>query len=221
MTTKISRYSMLLFSALSWTLASVMMADSATAQTPVQVDTLTARCGPAGFGSLKEEDVMITVSLPGGVQVSATPLDECVIRMLSPDAYKALQSRKVYKKPVIDSVVRNYRLRSYSLWSVLFLGLQQGEARFSPNEFVIRNVGRDFQPVKIIPLTNGFGDNRVRQREAQRAIYVFDGQIDINQPLSAIIQGQPSDVDWTALMQRVEQERVLVRSRAASKGRQQ
>lgn len=185
--------------------------------TPPAVDTLTARCGPPGFGSLREEDVTISISLTGGLQVGAVPLDECVIRMLSPDTYRALLARKVGRRPAIDSVIRNYRLRSVSLWSVLYYGLERGEVRFSPNEFIIRNVGRDFRPLAVLPLSTGFGEYRVTQREQQRAILVFDGQIDLNQPLTALIQGTASTTDWQTVIRRVEQERAFVRSRAAAK----
>lgn len=192
-------------------------AQTPAGMSPPAVDTLTARCGPPGFGSLKEEDITISISLTGGLQVGAVPLDECFIRMLSPDTYRALQARKIGRRPAIDSVIRNYRLRSVSLWSVLYYGLEKGEVRFSPNEFIIRNVGRDFRPLHVLPLTTGFGEYRVTQREQQRAILVFDGQIDLNQPLTALIQGTTATTDWQAVIRRVEQERAFVRSRAAAK----
>lgn len=195
---------------------------SVVAQTPASaaapaVDTLSARCGPPGFGSLREEDITISIALTGGLLVAAVPLDECVIRMLSPDSYRALQARKIGRRAAIDSVVTNYRLRSTSLWSVLYYGVERGEVRFSPNEFVIRNVGRDFRALHVLPLSTGFGEYRVTQREQQRAILVLDGQIDLNQPLTAIIQGTASTTDWQTIIRRVEQERALVRSRAAAK----
>lgn len=189
----------------------------ATAAAPPAVDTLTARCGPPGFGSLREEDIAISISLVGGLQVTATPLDECFIRVLSPDTYRALQARKLSRRPQIDSVARGQRLQSYSLWSVLFYTVEQGETRFSPNEFVIRNVGNDFRPLRVLPLTSNFGEYRLTQREQQRAILVFDGRLDINQPLTVLIQGVQSTTNWQDVIRRVEQERSLVRSRAAAK----
>jgi hypothetical protein len=103
------------------------------------------------------------------------------------------------------------------LWYVRFLGVEQGEARFSPQEFVISNVGRDFRPINIIPQTSGFGDYRLKQQERQAALYVFDSQLDINQPLTAKIEGTTSTTNWQEVLRRIEQERALVRSRAAAK----
>jgi hypothetical protein len=45
---------------------------------------------------------------------------------------------------------------------------------------------------------------------------VFDGQIDLNQPTSATMEGTSSATDWTRVLQVIERERVLVRSRAAA-----
>ena len=45
---------------------------------------------PTGYGSLKQEDVAIRVAR-GGLQVQAIPLDESIIRVLSPDSYRALR----------------------------------------------------------------------------------------------------------------------------------
>ncbi|MBC8089620.1 MAG: hypothetical protein H7Z40_20345 [Phycisphaerae bacterium] len=194
-----------------------VVAQTPVSSSPSAVDTLAARCGPPGFGSLREDDITIRIALIGGLQVSAVPLDECVIRMLSPDSYRVLQQRRASRQPAVDSVATRRRLQKYSLWSVMFYATEQGEVRFSPFEFVIRNVGQDFRPIEVIGLTTGFSEYRLTQREQQRAILVFDGQVDLNQPLTAVIQSTTSTTSWQDVMRRVEQERSLVRSRAAAK----
>lgn len=208
-------------SAVVASVATTVRVDAQSVPAPAVVgapaDTLTARCGPPGFGSLREEDIAIKLSLPGGLQVTATPLDECFIRVLSPDTYRVLKGRKDSRQKQVDSVAKSQRLQSYSLWSVLYYTVEQGETRFSPNEFVIRNVGKDFRPLRVLPLSTGFGEYRLTQREQQRAILVFDGQVDVNQPLSVIVQGTQSTLNWQDLVRKVEQERTLVRSRAAAK----
>ena len=101
---------------------------------------------------------------------------------------------------------------------VNFFAQEQGETRFSPLEIVIRNVGRDFRPLDVFPLTPGFGEYRLRQRDTQSALFAFDGQVDPNQPLSMIVETVESS-GWQAVLQRVERERALVRSRAAARQR--
>ena len=181
------------------------------------VDSLDANFVPAGFGTLKLDDVSIKITLIGGLQVTATPLDEKVIRLLAPDTYKSYCQNRASKKKAIDSIANRERLTAPSLWYVQFYAVEQGEVRFSPQEFIIGNVGRDFRPKGIIPLSSGFGDYRLKQFEVQTAIYVFDAQLEVNQPLTAQIQSARSSTDWQQVLRRIEQERALVRSRAASK----
>jgi hypothetical protein len=50
----------------------------------------------------------------------------------------------------------------------------------------------------------------------QSALLIFDGQVDVNQPLTALMESTPSVTDWNRVIQRIERERALVRSRAAA-----
>jgi hypothetical protein len=99
------------------------------------------------------------------------------------------------------------------LWYVSFTGLEQGETPFSPQELRITSVGRDFHAIDVLPITTGFGQHRLRQRETQSALYVFDPQVDVNQPLTVQFQTSLSS-DWGLVLSRIERERALVRSRA-------
>lgn len=167
---------------------------------------------PAGFGSLRQEDIAIRLQVLG-LQVQAMPLDEGVIRTLSPDTYRTLHELVAGQRTALEAISRRTALRNFSLWDVRFYGLQQGETPFSPMEFIVTSVGRDFRPIDIIPLSAGFGRQRVAQRATQRAIYVFDPQLDVNQPLTVQFESARS-AEWSRVLVRVERERALVRSRA-------
>lgn len=170
---------------------------------------------PAGYGSLKQEDVAIRIAR-GGLQVQAIPLDETIIRMLSPDSYRALREQVTSRKPALDSLARRTGLGGFSVWLVRFHGLEQGETPFSPMEFIVTSVGRDFRPIDVLPVTPGFGQQRLRQREVQTALYVFDAQVDVNQPLTVQYESTRNS-EWSVILARIERERVLVRSRAGVK----
>jgi hypothetical protein len=172
---------------------------------------------PAGFGTLRQEDVSLRLS-SSNLQIRATPLDESIIRLLSPDSYRALSELKRSKTEAIAAVGRRNAVRELSLWYVSFFAVERGETRFSPREFVITNVGRDFRPIDVIPLTPGFGEQRLRQNGRQDAVYVFDGQLDPQQPLTISYETARND-DWAGILQQIERERVLVKSRAAAAGR--
>lgn len=215
-------------SLLTLSLPLVLVACASASPVPAQVtppaglggisgDTLDANWVPTGYGTLRQDDIALKTSPSNGLQVRAIPLDERIIRLLSPDSYRALRDLQASKASQLLAVKERNRLPSYSIWYVSFFALEQGETRFSPQEFIISNTGRDFRPLDMVPLTPGFGEYRLKQREVQSALIVFDGQLDVNQPVTAQMEGTPSVTDWSAVVQRIERERALVRSRAAAK----
>jgi hypothetical protein len=187
-------------------------AASDIAVAPVVEDS-TARGGvPAGFGSLRQDDIAIRLE-PQGLIVRAIPLDERVIRLLTPDSYRALRDLEESNRRTIESITRRTGGRRPDLWYVSFYGREEN-ARFSPMELVITSGGQDFRPLDVIPLSTGFGEQRLRQRETQSAVYVYPGDIDVDHPLVVSFQGQQS-VIWEQLLQRIERERALVRARSS------
>ncbi|AHG91396.1 hypothetical protein J421_3859 [Gemmatirosa kalamazoonensis] len=173
---------------------------------------------PPGFGTLRLDDVSLQFTLPGGVLARAIPLDESVIRLLSPDTYRALHEQVLGRSAQLREIARRYGLERYSVWRVTFYGTEQGEARFSPQEVIVTDAGRDFRPLDLVPLTPGFGEQRLQQRGQQTALYVFDGALDVWQSqLAVTVQGVRNDA-WGASggpLARLDRERTLVRGRAA------
>lgn len=181
------------------------------AQRPA-ADADTANLVPAGYGTLRQDDIAVRIGL-SAAQVRVLPLEESVIRVLSPDSYRALSELKAGKADAIAALARRYNLRRPSLWYISFYGLEP-DARFSPREVVISSAGREFRPVEVIPLTPGFGEQRIRQRETQAALYVFEDGIDVNQPLTVAVEGQRSAAWNDVMLRTIDRERALVRSRA-------
>ena len=169
---------------------------------------------PAGFGTLRQDDVSLRLD-NSSLQVRATPLDESIIRLLSPDSYRAMSELKRSQTDAIAAISRRNAVRTLSLWYVSFFAVQRGETRFSPREFIITNVGRDFRPLEIIPLTPGFGEQRLQQNGRQDALYVFDGQLDVQQPLTISYETARND-GWAAILPQIERERARVKGRAAA-----
>jgi len=179
---------------------------------PVIEDSTTRAGIPAGFGSLRQDEIAIRLE-PQGLIVRAIPLDETVIRLLTPDSYRALRDLEESNRRSIEGIARRSGGRSPDLWYVSFYGLEDN-VRFSPMELVITSGGQDFRPLDVIPLSTGFGEQRLRQRETQSAVYVYPPDIDVDHPLTVSFQGQQSVV-WEQLLQRIERERALVRARAS------
>jgi hypothetical protein len=185
----------------------------AGALAPISDDTIGRANVPVGFGTLRQDDIAIRIELPGLI-VRAIPLDENLIRLLTPDSYRALRDLQESNKQSIAAVTRRTGGRAPDLWYVSFFGVQP-DIHFSPMELVITSSGRDFRALDVIPLSSGFGEQRLSQRETQSAIYLFDEEIDLDQPLTVTFQNVRND-DWEQILTRIERERALVRARATS-----
>ena len=189
-------------------------ADTAATAT---VDTTTgATLIPPGFGTLRQDDVSLRLDV-FSLQVRALPLDESILRTLAADSYRALRDLRESQREQLTAIARRTGGNSttFALWYVSFFGAEPGETRFSPMDLVISSVGRDFRPLSVLALTPGFAQHRLRQRETHSAVYVFEGQLDANQPLIVTYETTRNS-DWTATLQRIERERMLIRSRGRS-----
>jgi len=166
---------------------------------------------PAGFGSLHQDDLSFHMTA-GGVLIRALPLDESIIRLLTPDSYKAMRELQQNNSKMIDAVSRRYGGRRVSVWFVSFYGVEP-DARFIPQDLNITSSGRDFRALDLIPLTTNFSEQRLHQRETQNALYLFDGDIELDQLVTVSYQGL-SDDSWDQTLQRIERERALIQARA-------
>ena len=167
---------------------------------------------PPNFGTLKQDDIAIHMQV-GQVQVRAIPLDEAIIRVLAPDSYRSLRGLRESRREAIDRLAARYMLRERNVWLVSFFGLAP-DARFSPGELTLSLSGRDYRPLEMLPLSSGFGEQRLDVRETQSALYLFGDGIDLAQPVIVRMQGT-EDPTWGTIVQRIEQERALIRGRAA------
>lgn len=167
---------------------------------------------PPNHGTLKQDDIAIHMQV-GQVQVRAIPLDEAIIRVLAPDSYRSLRGLRESRRETIDRLAARYMLRERNVWLVSFFGLAP-DARFSPGELTLSLSGRDYRPLEMLPLSSGFGEQRLDVRETQSALYLFGDGIDLAQPLIVRMQGN-EDRTWGTIVQRIEQERALIRGRAA------
>jgi hypothetical protein len=180
--------------------------------TPISEDTTGRGSVPVGFGTLRQDEIAIRLEMPGLI-VRAIPLDENLIRLLTPDSYRALRELQESNKQAIAAVTRRTGGRPPDLWYVSFYGVEP-DVHFSPMELVITSSGRDFRALEVLPLSSGFGEQRLKQRETQSAIYLFDDAIDLDQPLTVAFQNVRDDT-WEQILTRVERERALVRARAS------
>ena len=181
--------------------------------TPAPIaDTSPAGLVPPGFGTLRQDEIAIRLQPPGLV-VRAIPLDETLIRLLTPDSYRNLHDLRMSTAGRLSSVAQRLGGRAVEPWLVSFFGVEP-DVRFSPMDLIVTSAGRDFRPLEVVPLSAGFGEQRLRQRETQTAVFIFEADIDVDQPLSVTFMNERSDV-WEHVLPRIERERALVRARAS------
>jgi hypothetical protein len=187
--------------------------------TRITRDSTSAALVPVGFGTLRQEDIAITLQ-QNGVRVSAIPLDEAVIRTLAPDSYRALRATLDSKRQQIMQRASLRGIREPRVWYVTFLGLVP-DARFIPTDITVTSGGREYRPVDVIGLSNGFAEQRLQPRETQRGLLVFDESLDVSQPV-IVIMGSERNTDWStdrsdSILSRVEAERAQIRARATGR----
>ena len=186
-------------------------ADSAAARTAARDSMAPADAIPPGKGTLRQDDIAIRLQTPG-VQVRLIPLDEDILRVLAPDSYRALRDLLESRRTELSSLAARRGMRGESVWYVSFHGLEP-EARFVPTDVMITSLGRDYRPVEILPLSAGFGAQRLRQRETLSALYLFEDGLEVEQPLTIAV-GDARSAGWETTLRRIRQERAVIRGRS-------
>ncbi|GAC1652533.1 MAG: hypothetical protein NVS4B3_14810 [Gemmatimonadaceae bacterium] len=172
----------------------------------------TAGLIPAQFGSLRQDDIALRLQVRGTL-IKAIPLDEGIIRTLSPDSYATLHDLRLSKAGAIRVLADRRGVRGHNVWYVSYYGMEP-EARFDPYALAVTSAGLDYRPLELLPLSAGFGEHRVHQRESQSALVLFDDALDMTQPATLSIDAERNDA-WAGILRTIELERALIRSRAA------
>lgn len=164
---------------------------------------------PAGHGSLKQDEVTMSVR-SGALLLKVTPLSEAVIRMLAPDTYTRLHGLAESRRPeAIASGIEQPELFLVSFFSY------QPDVSFLPQDVQLLQQGRLLRPRAVLPITSGWGQQRLQQQETQSAIYAFDEPLNYELPITLSYATQQND-GWRNVIPRLQAERTKVQSRAGA-----
>ena len=122
---------------------------------------------PAGFGSLRQEQVGIRLG-DSRVSVRVLPLDEHVTRLLAPDAWRSLRDMKASKAEEIGVATRQAGRDSLAAFMVTFFGLEP-DVRFNPDALTITSQNSMYRPLAIVPITPRFTEGTISQRQQAAA----------------------------------------------------
>jgi hypothetical protein len=167
---------------------------------------------PVGLGSLSQDDLAVRLR-NDGLEIRFVPLDERMIRLLAPDAYRALHALRLRERPKIDSIARETGVSAPSAALVSFYARQPG-TRIQPELLMVALRSRQFYPLGIIPLSPSFSSQQLELRQPATAIYLYEEQLPIAEPFTLTYAGTTSD-DWERKLNTLERERSRIGSRVA------
>jgi len=139
----------------------------------------------------------------GDLQLMVTPLHESVTRVTAPDTERRLSS-------MADA--HRSGGASGSLFLVSFYS-EQPDVRFVPEEVQLISRGLRLRPTAIAPVTPGWGQRRLRQRETEIAVYSFEGEVDLESEM-VLAYGLEQTRAWGAILPRIQAERARARARS-------
>ncbi len=168
---------------------------------------------PPGYGTLKQEDVSITLQV-GSVSIQVLPLNEWVTRLLAPDTYPSLHSLHEAVSDTVAGLRAQYGLGEPNLFFVTFFGLQEF-ARFEPEILTFTSQNRFFRPVAILPRSPQWARRQLIQRETASAVYVYEEGIQLREPFTVSYAGLSSD-RWEQVLRILDRERARALARAAA-----
>jgi hypothetical protein len=161
---------------------------------------------PAGYGTLRQDDITLSIRA-GALLVKVTPLDEATIRLLASDTYTRLRALRESR---LDDAVRGMS-RSPELFLVSFFSYQP-DVTYQPEDVQLLHQARVLRAASILPVTTGWGRQRLAQQETQMAVYLFEGPADYRQPMT-MRYGTLENDEWRQIITRLDNERAKILSR--------
>jgi len=166
---------------------------------------------PPGSGTLRQDEVSISLR-SGALHIKVTPLSESVTRTTAPDTYRRLSGLAGRFEP---EALRQSDSGSPELFLVSFYSMTP-DVPFVPEELQLISDGTRFRPSAILPVTPGWGQRRVAQRETEMAVYAFDSGVNLESSL-IVAYGLVESSAWDVILPRVRAERARARARGESR----
>lgn len=177
-------------------------------------DTTVAGLPPAGYGTLRQEDVAVRLRT-GTFLLRVLPLDERVTRLLAPDSYASLHKLQESMGGTIAEAAGRAGVHQPVLIFVTFFGLQD-QARFVPEDVTLTSRNRFFRPVAIVPITPRWSQQQLSQRETASAVYAYEDGIALFDPFT-VSYGGVTSTDWERTLPTLDRERAAVLARARAR----
>lgn len=191
-------------------------APSATAQSQQGTDPMGVM-PPMGLGSLTQEQISLSIA-NSQLTVRFEPLNERLLRLLAPDAYRALSGMIANRAPAIDSVKNESGSSQPGLMLVTVFG-NVPDVRFDPTLIGVTINTRRIEPVGIIPLDANFFRQQLPIRAVGMGLFVFPEELPVYSPI-VFSYGSATADGWTQKIQMFDRELARISARARSQATQ-
>jgi hypothetical protein len=153
-------------------------------------------------GTLRTDQVTLELR-DGATVVRVTPLDPEVLRLMAPDARRRLGALAEARRR--DLEMEGIGARDASLFVVSFGSAEDGRG-FEPEALIVEAGAQRIRPRRIVPLTPGWGEQRLRPLAPESAIYLFDRSIPVLQPFT-VRYGTEAGARWEDILPVLQAER--------------
>ena len=165
---------------------------------------------PVGYGTLSQDDIAVNLRQEG-LEIRMLPLDERVLRLLAPDAYRSLHELVRSKAAQVDSTGRLNGVSTPGLLLVTFFGRRPG-ARFDPQNVSVTVRNQFYRPIGVVPFSPNFTTYQLDVRESATGLLLFEIPIPVNEGFT-LTYGVQSD-SWEPRLNKLQRERERVTARA-------
>ena len=174
---------------------------------------------PTDKGMLSLSNATINLS-NGNLQIVFIPLDERVLRLITPDSYRSMQRLLEQQRTGLDSAIAAAGVSSPGIAFVSFQGLA-ANTRFEPEQLTISYQGQQIRPVAWVALSPTFSNHQLDLRQQVQALAIYRRDIPVRESFSVTYLAATSD-DWGNRLSRFDTERSrilgLTRPRGDSTG---
>ncbi len=172
---------------------------------------------PPGLGSLTQQDISLTIA-NSQLTLRFEPLNERLLRLLAPDAYRALSGLIANRSAAIDSVSRYSGSTQPGLMLVTVYG-NVPDVRFDPTLVGVSVNARRIEPIGIIPLDANFNRQQLAIRTVGMGLFVFSEELPVYSPM-VFTYGTVAAEGWSNKISTFDRELARVASRARSQAAQ-
>ncbi|MDE3004044.1 MAG: hypothetical protein OXU33_03145 [Gemmatimonadota bacterium] len=158
---------------------------------------------PSGYGSLLQSEVSMSLG-SRDLEIMVTPLDESVIRVTAPDTEERLRGIAAANRSALPDSARLFLVSFFTA---------QVDVAFVPEEIQLIAQGLRVLPTGIAPVTPGWRQRRVLQRQTELAVYAFPPDVDLESEL-VLVYGFDQTSAWSGILPRIQSERARARARA-------